>query len=929
MLGLSGSLPFLDEMYARYQAGEAIDPQWVALFGGDASRGGGNGNGAAEVARLAAIALPPAAVVATPTALVSGLWPLVDAYRTRGHLAADLDPLDMLERPDHPELDPIPYGLTAADLDRVVPGAGLVHGAPATATLGELIARLRRAYCGSVGLEFMHISSPAKKAWLAERIETVNWGGGLDPAVRRSMLDQLIAAETMERFVHVKYPGTKRFSLEGAETLIPLLDQVLTDAARLGAIEAVLGMPHRGRLNVLVQVMRRAPRDLFAEFEDIEPEASMGGGDVKYHLGYSCDRVDRNGHRMHLSLAFNPSHLEAVDPVVIGRVRAKQARHADWEHRQVVGVLIHGDAAFAGQGLVAETLNLFNLAGYRTGGTVHIVVNNQIGFTASPLEQRSTPYCTDVAQMIQCPIFHVNGEDVDAVAHVVRMAMEYRARFQSDVVIDMFCYRKFGHNEMDEPAFTQPLMYQRIQKKEAAPEIYGRRLRGEGVVSVADIETMTERHRTALEQELEIARSTVKRPRPSALAGLWSGYLGGPSSAVPDVPTGVARARLVEIAQRMTTPPPDFQAHAKIVRLLAQRAEMGRGERPLDWGMAELLAYGSLLWEGADVRLSGQDCSRGTFSHRHALITDIQTGAEHMTLGELHPEQGKCRIYDSPLSEAGVLGFDFGYSLDYPDALVIWEAQFGDFVNGAQVIIDQFIVSSEDKWHRLSGLVLFLPHGYEGQGPEHSSTRLERFLEACAEDNVQVVQPTTPAQIFHVLRRQVRRPWRKPLIVITPKSLLRLPAAVSPLEELVSGSFQRVLADPAPPPAAGLDRVFFCTGKIYYDLALERQKRNDTRTLLVRVEELYPWLPSAVTAAVSAVPAGNLREVVWVQDEPRNMGAATFIAPRLAALFGAGATRLRVVSRDESASPATGSHHAHEIEHRRLMDQAFDGATGS
>ena len=586
-----------------------------------------------------------------------------------------------------------------------------------------------------------------------------------------------------------------------------------------------------------------------------------------------------------------------------------------------MGVLVHGDAAFAGQGLVTEVLQLHNLQGYRTGGTVHIVVNNQVGFTASPQETRSTPYCTDVAHMVQCPIWHVNGEDLDAVAEVVEMAMEYKAAFSSDVVIDLYCYRKYGHNEMDEPGFTQPVMYDRIQKKPSIVETYGKRLMAESVVSGQEVLHMTEERNRELEDELGAARSAKERPRNQALTGLWRGYVGGPAANVPDVDTGVTRELLGTIAERMTTLAPGFQPHTKIVRLLEQRAQMGKGERPLDWGMAEMLAYGSLLWSGTNVRLTGQDCSRGTFSHRHALVTDIRTGAEHMVLGSLHPDQGTCRVYDSPLSEAGVLGFEFGYSLDYPDALVMWEAQFGDFANGAQVIIDQFITSAEDKWNRLSGIVLLLPHGYEGQGPEHSSARLERFLQMCAEDNIQVAQPTSPAQMFHLLRRQVLRPWRKPLVVMTPKSLLRLPAATSSLDELTQGSFQRVIHDPDVAPAHA-DRVLLCSGKIFYELVEERKRRGQAaeRTMIVRVEQLYPFRSEHVMAALRGV--SDAADVVWVQDEPDNMGAATFIMPRLAAVLGRAP---RLAAREASASPATGSHKAHVLEQNRIFAAAFGG----
>ncbi len=925
LLGLCGSLGFLDELAEQYAADAgSVDPSWAPLLhggaqpqpgrGGNGHRKGGNGHSGVTMPPVMARGDRPGSVTLAPLGEAPSVWPVVNAYRSRGHLAADLDPLGLVERVSVTELDPATWGFTPLMAKRELAPTG-VHGMP-RGTLEQILERLRETYCGTVGLEMAHIDSPAKRTWLAQRMETRRERRPT-AAQRTRILELLINAEAFERFCHVKYPGTKRFSLEGSEALIPMMDLVLTHGARLGCIETVIGMAHRGRLTALESIMSRPARDIFAEFEDIEPEAMSGGGDVKYHLGYSSDRVDPLGNTMHLSLSFNPSHLEAVDPVVVGRVRAKQRRHGDVERRRVMGLLVHGDAAFAGQGLVTEVLQLHNLQGYRTGGTVHIVVNNQVGFTASPQETRSTPYCTDVAHMIQCPIWHVNGEDLDAVAEVVEMAMEYKAAFSSDVVIDLYCYRKYGHNEMDEPGFTQPIMYDRIQKHPSIVEVYGKRLMAENVVTGAEVLAMSERRNRALEDELAEAKSRTERPRNSALAGLWRGYVGGHAAAVPDVDTGVSREVLGNIAERMTTPPAGFQPHSKIVRLLEQRAQMGRGERPLDWGMGEILAYGSLLCEGTNVRLTGQDCSRGTFSHRHALITDVRTGAEHMVMGSLHAEQGTCRVYDSPLSEAGVLGFEFGYSLDYPDALVLWEAQFGDFANGAQVIIDQFITSAEDKWNRLSGIVLLLPHGYEGQGPEHSSARLERFLQMCAEDNIQVAQPTTPAQMFHLLRRQVKRPWRKPLVVMTPKSLLRLPAATSTLDELTTGGFQRVIGDHEV-PAARAHRALFCSGKIYYELVEERKRRRDDMTMIVRLEQLYPWRPEYVKEAVAGLTA--ISDVAWVQDEPGNMGAATFVLPRLAAALG---RTPRLVSRDDSASPATGSHKAHVIEQHRIFAAAF------
>jgi 2-oxoglutarate dehydrogenase E1 component len=914
--------------------GQAANGQ--AARGPEHNRERGNGRAAQRHATIApgieprmprdASAVRPGMITMSPILAqpVPTVWPLVNAYRSRGHFNAKLDPLGLLETARIVELDPATWGFTARDLDRAIEPTG-IHGLP-RATLGEVLGHLQQVYASSVGLEFMHITSPARRSWLAERMET-HLLAPLSADARTRILALLINAEQFERFCHIKYPGTKRFSLEGSESLIPVLDAILTHTARLGAIECVLGMPHRGRLSTLESIMRRPGRDLFAQFEDIEPEKAMGGGDVKYHLGYSTDRTDGNGQSMHVSLAFNPSHLEAVDPVVVGRVRAKQVRHGDVEHRRVVGVLVHGDAAFAGQGLVPETLQLSGLQGYRTGGTVHVIVNNQVGFTASPAEQRSTPYCTDVAKMLECPIWHVNGEDLDAVARAVEIACEYRAQFASDVVIDMYCFRKYGHNENDEPSFTQPQMYERIRKKASPVEVYARHLVEHGVVSSDEVVAMTQRRVAELEAELEAAKAATQRPEGTSMTAMWRGYRGGITEQPVEVDTRVPRGVLESVAAALTQVPEGFTPHPKIERLLDQRAQMGRGERPVDWGMAELLAYGSLLQQGVNVRMTGQDSARGTFSHRHAIITDIKTGREHLVLGQLHHDQGLCRIFDSPLSEAGVLGFEFGYSLDYPDALVLWEAQFGDFANGAQVIIDQFITSSEDKWQRLSGIVLLLPHGYEGQGPEHSSARLERYLQSCAEHNIQVAQPTSAAQMYHLMRSQVLRSVRKPLIVMTPKSLLRLPAATSPLAELADGRFHIVLHDQVADPAQ-VTRVVFCSGKIYYELADERARRKDPTVAIARIESLYPWWPKLIAeASLDKYP--RLAELFWVQDEPANMGAGQFVAPRFQELLAAHAQagnpaiRYQLISRAESASPATGSHKAHVMETQQILGQAF------
>ncbi len=925
LLELAINLPFVDELYAQYKRDPgSVDPSWRKLFehGAPAPTNGHMatsftplGHALAEAAGAQPLTSEAINAEAPLEARFARVYGLVNAYRVRGHLEARLDPLDHLPRHPHPDLDPRSWGFTDADMNRVVPSGGLfgIHEAP----VGEIVRRLRATYCGSIGVEMMHITEIDRRSWLQQRLEPTLNQATLDRDTKLYILERIAAAEVFESFVHTKYVGTKRFSLEGAESLIPLLEMVLERGGLQAVEEVVIGMAHRGRLNVLANVMGKSAGDIFAEFEDIDPETMFGGGDVKYHLGFSSDRKTRTGTALHLSLAFNPSHLEAVDPVVVGRVRAKQRRRSDNEHRRVLGILVHGDAAFAGQGLVAETLNLSQLRGYRTGGTVHVIVNNQIGFTTMPAQSRSTLYCTDIAKAIQAPIFHVNGDDPEAVAQVVRTAMDYRQEFQGDVIIDMFCYRKYGHNEADEPAFTQPLLYQKIEQHPTTRQVYAHKLIDEGTLTKEEAELVAKRQHTLLDQEFSQSRKA--RPAVSALHGYWSGYLGGPDAAVPDPETGVSRARLTSITEALTTLPEGFRANPKVVRLLAQRRQMGMGEAPIDWGMGEALAFGSLVDGGVLCRVSGQDSRRGTFSQRHAVVVDQRTEEEYIPLQHVRNGQGRFRIYDSPLSEAAVLGFEFGYALDYPDGLVVWEAQFGDFVNGAQVIIDQFITSAEDKWKRLQGLVMLLPHGFEGQGPEHSSARYERFLEMAAEDNMQVCYPSTPANYFHLLRRQVLRRWRKPLIVMTPKSLLRLPAARSSLSELETGKFQRVVLDPTPPPIEEVKRIVLCTGKIYYDLADERNKRKDPRTAIVRIEQLYPLSDGDLARALDTYDQAE--EVVWVQEEPRNMGAHNFISLRLLKL--AAHRKLRTVTRAESASPATGSYKAHVIEQQQLLDRAF------
>ena len=851
---------------------------------------------------------------------------LINAYRIRGHLFANLDPLGLLQPPATSELDPAQFGLSEADLDRPFVAGDFAPGEPEL-TLREILARLRRTYTRTIGVEYMHGEDPAIRKWLQQRMEST----GNTPALSRDdklrILARLTDAETLETFLHKKYIGKKRFSLEGAESLIPALDWLIDDFGNAGGEEMVIGMAHRGRLNVLVNVLGKGLHELFAEFEDQEVERMMGRGDVKYHLGYSSDRRI-NGHSLHLSLAFNPSHLEIVDPVVEGRVRAKQDRNLNWEgapaqrdpeRRKVLPVLIHGDAAFAGQGIVAETLNLANLEGYTTGGTIHIIINNQVGFTTNPEDARSTPYATDVARLLRAPVFHVNAEDPEAVVWAVQLAVEYRQTFQQDVVIDLYSYRKYGHNEGDEPSFTQPRMYEVIRQKRPPREVYARRLAEEGVATDGEADELMRRRMETLEAELERTRKEGARRSESAMAGLWSKYRGGPDAQTPEVATHVPETKLRELLRKLSRVPEGFTPNDKIVKLLETRARLaeGKGNEPFDWGTGEHLAFATLLDEGAPIRFSGQDSRRGTFSHRHAVLADVRDGKRYTPLAHLREGQGRFDIFDSPLSEAGVMGFDYGWSLDMPEALCCWEAQFGDFANGAQVVIDQFISSAEDKWNRLSGITLLLPHGFEGQGPEHSSARLERFLQLCAEDNMQVCYPTTPAQIFHLLRRQVLRPWRKPLVVLTPKSLLRHKNAVSTLQDLSQGAFRRIIWDHS--SAKKVSRVLLCTGKVYYDLAAAREANKRDDVAIVRFEQLYPLSDAAIAEAVKPFPGA---EIVWVQEEPFNMGAWYHVNARWPASLG----ELRCISRPESASPATGSEKSHKHEQELLVNQAFDRA---
>ncbi|MCC0808355.1 2-oxoglutarate dehydrogenase E1 component [Methylobacterium sp. W2] len=859
---------------------------------------------------------------------------LIRAYRMRGHLHAKLDPLGLAPRGDHEELHPQHYGFEEKDWDRPIfldNVLGLQYS-----TIREIVEILERTYCQTLGVEFMHISNPEEKAWIQERIEGKGKEISFTPEGRRAILNKLVEAEGFEKFLDLKYTGTKRFGLDGSESMIPALEQIIKRGGALGAKEIVLGMAHRGRLNVLSNVMAKPFRAIFNEFKggSASPAEVEGSGDVKYHLGASSDRTfDDNN--VHLSLTANPSHLEIVDPVVLGKVRAKQDQRAkpNVQRTSVVPLLIHGDAAFAGQGVVAECLGLSGLKGHRTGGSIHFIINNQIGFTTDPRFSRSSPYPSDVAKMVEAPIFHCNGDDPEAVTFAAKIAIEYRQKFGKPVVIDMLCYRRFGHNEGDEPAFTQPKMYQRIRKHPTALETYGKKLVAEGVLTQEQFDARKAEFRAMLDGELEVA-GNYKANKADWLDGRWSGF----KAVREDVDdprrgkTGVPADTLREIAQRITTPPPGFHLHRTIQRFFDNRAKAVETGKGIDWATAEALAIGSLLVDGHRVRLSGQDVERGTFSQRHAVVIDQENEQRYTSLNSIRDGQANLEVINSMLSEEAVLGFEYGYSLAEPNALVLWEAQFGDFANGAQVVIDQFISSGERKWLRMSGLTLLLPHGYEGQGPEHSSARLERFLQMCAEDNMQVANCTTPSNYFHILRRQLNREFRKPLVLMTPKSLLRHKRAVSNLDMLAEGStFHRVLWDDAEHEEDGVRlvkddkvrRVVLCSGKVYYDLYDEREKRGVNDVYLMRVEQLYPF---PLKALANEMARFRNAEVVWCQEEPKNMGAWSFVDPYLEWVLGQAQSqvkRARYVGRPASASTAVGLLSKHQAQLQAFLNEAL------
>jgi 2-oxoglutarate dehydrogenase E1 component len=941
---------YVSELYARYSEDPgSVDSSWAQFFGSL------NDDGRAVLADLqgapwnrhrnkvigVAEEVDPKAAAKKPAAAPSGASAedirraaldsiralmLIRSYRVRGHLQANLDPLALQPRKPHPELDYRSYGFTEADLDRPI-FIDNVLGME-TATLRTMVAALQKTYCSTIGVEFMHIQDPEQKDWIQKRIEGGQNQTEFSERGKLAIFERLSEAEGLEKFLQMKYTGTKRFGIEGGEATIPAIEQILKRGSQLGLREVVLGMAHRGRLNVLTNVMKKPYSALFSEFQGnpATPEDVQGSGDVKYHLGTSADR-DFDGVNVHLSLTANPSHLEIGNPVVLGKVRAKLTQRGDGTKDSVMALLIHGDAAFAGQGVVMECFAMSQLEGYGTGGTVHIVINNQIGFTTAPRYSRSGPYCTDVAKIVQAPILHVNGDDVEAVVHAARIAIEFRQQFKGDVVLDLVCYRRHGHNEGDEPAFTQPVMYRNIATHPTTRQIHAAKLVAEGVLTEEQADKIASDFQARLEADFQASKS-YKVNKADWLEGKWSG-LGALSDEeeMRDEHTDIDPDLLQLVGRGLTTVPADFNLNKKIARQLEAKQEMFRSGEGIDWATGEALAFGSLLVEGTPVRLSGQDSGRGTFSQRHSVLNDQENETRYIPLNHIKDGQANYEVIDSLLSEEGVLGYEYGYSLAEPSALTLWEAQFGDFANGAQVVVDQFISSGESKWLRMSGLVMLLPHGMEGQGPEHSSARPERYLQMCAEDNMQVCNFTTPANYFHALRRQVRRNYRKPLIIMTPKSLLRHKLAVSPLSDFLPGSrFRRVLPETDKLVADDkVKRVILCSGKVYYDLWEERAKREIKDVAIIRIEQLYPWPRETVTAQLKRYPNA---EICWCQEEHANQGAWMFVDRRLHYVLeqiGHKTGLAYYVGRGSGAAPATGSHKGHVEQQARLVEDALTG----
>jgi 2-oxoglutarate dehydrogenase E1 component len=940
-----GNAAFVEDLYEQYLADSAsVSGEWRSYF--DTLKGREAGDVPHSVVierieqaqRLNGHAYAPIAASPVSDAQAhkqAGVLKLVTAYRSRGHLAAQLDPLDLehtfpaadlealglLPRPSAPDLDPAFHGLGNADLDTEF-STGSLAG-PQRLKLRDLVALLKATYAGSIGAEFMHISDAEQRRWVHEQLERAGGKFGLTAAEKKRTLEKLTQADGLERYLHTKYVGQKRFSLEGGDSLIPLLDELVNRGGADGMNDMVLGMAHRGRLNVLVNILGKPPQKMFAEFDGKfdHPDDPAHSGDVKYHLGFSAN-VKTPGRTVHLALAFNPSHLEIVDPVVAGSVRARQVHRRDESREHVVPVLIHGDASFAGQGVVMELLNMSQARGFCVGGTIHVVINNQVGFTISnPNDARSTLYCTDVAKMVNAPVLHVNGDDPEAVLFVARLAFDFRQKFKRDVVIDLVCYRRHGHNEADEPAATQPLMYQVIRARPTARELYAKKLVAEGVIADTDAQAFVDGYRKKLEEGTPIA--DLDPDFTDEFAVDWSKHIR--AKLDEPVATGVGKDKLAELNRKILTLPAGVTAHPRVAKIYEDRAKMAAGQQPMDWGFAENLAYATLIDDGYNLRLVGQDSSRGTFFHRHAVIHDQKSGGDYTPLATVR-ESSNVAIVDSLLSEEAVMGFEYGYSTAEPNTLIIWEGQFGDFANGAQVVIDQFISSGEAKWDRLSGLCLFLPHGYEGQGPEHSSARLERYLQLCALENMQVCVPTTPAQMFHMLRRQMLRNVRKPLIVMTPKSLLRHKLAVSTLDDLANGGFQLVIPDSTAKNDKKVRRVVLCSGKVYYDLIDDAAKRKIEDVAILRVEQLYPFPRKEVGAELARY--ANAKEVVWCQEEPMNQGAWYQIMHHLQACISPKQS-LSYAGRMRSPAPACGHLSTHVVEQAALVEQALVAPAGT
>lgn len=924
-----GSAAYLEAVYETYlQDPEAVSPEWRDYFEELKLSGG----------ELADVPHAPIRDQFRQAALHAGAAPdsrvlqqmaeherkqvrvlqLINAYRFRGHQYANLSPLGIHERPYVPDLDLEYHNLTEADLNLQFNTGSFLFGRK-KASLKEILHALRTTYCGTIGAEYMHITDTVQKRWIQERLEMRRAQPNFVAETKRRIFERITAAEGLERYLHSRYVGQKRFSLEGGEALIPMLDDMVQRAGKSGVEEVIVGMAHRGRLNVLVNILGKSPTNLFQEFEGkYDHDHLQGSGDVKYHKGFSSD-IRTPGGPLHLVLAFNPSHLEIVSPVVEGSVRARQERRGAGANARVLPVLIHGDAAIAGQGVVMETMNMSQARGYATGGTVHVVVNNQVGFTTSnPLDARSTLYCTDVFKMVQAPIFHVNGDDPEAVVFVSQLALDYRNEFERDVVIDMVCYRRHGHNEADEPAVTQPQMYQRIRELPTLRQLHGERLTREGMLKEGEVEAVAEGYRDALESGAIAARDVIENGKGNKHTVDWSRFQG--TDWRHPVDTSLPQPVIKELTERLTQLPEGLELHPRVAKIIDDRRKMGAGALAIDWGFAETMAYAALLRENYAIRISGQDCGRGTFFHRHAVLHNQKEDAHYIPLQHLAEGQPQFRVIDSLLSEEAVLGFEYGYTTAEPDTLVIWEAQFGDFANGAQVVIDQFISSGEAKWGRLCGLVMFLPHGYEGQGPEHSSARLERYLQLCAEQNIQVCVPSTPAQMFHMLRRQALRPYRKPLVVMTPKSLLRHKLSTSTLEDLSEGRFQPIIPEPEPIKPTGVRKVVLCSGKVYFDLYEARQAREADDVVILRVEQLYPFPVEELTMELKRYT--RAREVVWCQEEPKNQGAWFSSKHHLEECLRTG-QNLSYAGRDFSASPATGYFSLHVQQQAALVEQAL------